>query len=205
MRIGIIGAGNVGRALSTASVRAGHTVTVTSSNDEEATQLASDLGVEKASSNADAISKSEVVILAVPADAISSIAQEASEALRGKVVIDVTNRFKAEQMDGTSNAELTQQKAPDARVVKAFNTILAANQSDPMEDGVQLDGFVAGDDLEAKRKVLDLVQSLGFRPIDAGPLAMSRALEAMGLLNISLNMQNRWPWQTGWKLVGPTA
>jgi 8-hydroxy-5-deazaflavin:NADPH oxidoreductase len=205
MQIGIIGAGNVGRALSTASVRAGHTVTVTSTNDEEATQLASDLGIEKASSNADAISKSEVVILAVPADAIPSIAQEASEALRGKVLIDVTNRFEPEQMDGTSNAELTQQKAPDARVVKAFNTILAANQSDPMEDGVQLDGFVAGDDPEAKRKVLDLVQSLGFRPIDAGPLAMSRALEAMGLLNISLNMQNRWPWQTGWKLVGPTG
>jgi len=205
MRIGIIGAGNVGRALSTASVQAGHTVTVTSADDKEATQLASDLGVEKASSNSEAISKSDVVILAVPASAISSIAQEASDALRGKVVIDVTNRFEPEQMDGTSNAELTQQKVPDAHVIKAFNTILAANQSDPMEDGVQLDGFVAGDDPEAKKTVLEYVQSLGFRPIDVGPLTMSRALEAMGLLNISLNMQNRWPWQTGWKLVGPTG
>jgi predicted dinucleotide-binding enzyme len=70
---------------------------------------------------------------------------------------------------------------------------------------VQLDGFVAGDDPGAKRQVLDLVQSLGFRPIDTGPLTMSRALEAMGMLNISLNMKNDWPWQTGWKLVGPTG
>jgi predicted dinucleotide-binding enzyme len=46
---------------------------------------------------------------------------------------------------------------------------------------------------------------MGFRPIDAGPLAMARALEGMGMLNISLNMNNGWPWQTGWKLLGPTA
>ena len=51
----------------------------------------------------------------------------------------------------------------------------------------------------------DLVQSLGFRPIDAGPLAMARALEGMGLLNIALNMKNDWPWQSAWKLVGPTG
>jgi 8-hydroxy-5-deazaflavin:NADPH oxidoreductase len=53
--------------------------------------------------------------------------------------------------------------------------------------------------------VLELVASLGFRPIDAGPLSMSRALEGMALLNIALNMTNGWPWQTGWKLLGPTG
>ena len=71
--------------------------------------------------------------------------------------------------------------------------------------GVTLDGFVAGDDVGAKQAALSLVESLGFRPIDAGPLAMARALEGMGTLNISLNMANDWPWQTGWKLVGPTG
>jgi len=53
-------------------------------------------------------------------------------------------------------------------VVKAFNTALAARQADPVVDGVQLDGFVAGDDQAAKRQVLELVGSIGFRPIDAG-------------------------------------
>jgi predicted dinucleotide-binding enzyme len=95
--------------------------------------------------------------------------------------------------------------APNARVVKAFNTILAAHQAAPDIDGIQLDGFVAGDDGAAKKKVLELVTSLGFRPIDAGPLAMARALEGMGTLNISLNMTNGWPWQSGWKLLGPTG
>jgi 8-hydroxy-5-deazaflavin:NADPH oxidoreductase len=95
--------------------------------------------------------------------------------------------------------------APRARVVKAFNTILAGRQSDPEIDGVQLDGCVASDDSAGKQKVLDLVGSLGFRPVDAGPLTMARALEGMAVLNISLNMTNGWSWQSGWKLLGPTG
>jgi predicted dinucleotide-binding enzyme len=68
-----------------------------------------------------------------------------------------------------------------------------------------VDGYVAGDDPEAKNRVLELARSIGFRPVDVGPLLMARTLEAMAWLNISLNMQNRWPWQAGWKLVGPTS
>jgi aryl-alcohol dehydrogenase len=71
---------------------------------------------------------------------------------------------------------------------KAINTVFASRQADPSIDGVQLDGFVASADDTAKSTVLEFVESLGFRPIDAGPLAMARALEGMGLLNISLNM-----------------
>ena len=89
-------------------------------------------------------------------------------------------------------------------MIKAFNTIFAGKQSDPEIDGIQLDGFVAGDS-EAKKTVLSPVESLGFRPIDAGSLAMARGLEGMAMLNISLNMTNNWPWQSGWKLLGPTG
>jgi hypothetical protein len=64
---------------------------------------------------------------------------------------------------------------PGGKVVKAINTIFAAHQADPLIDGIQLDGFVASDDIDAKKKVLEFVGSLGFRPIDAGPLAMARA------------------------------
>ena len=90
-------------------------------------------------------------------------------------------------------------------MVKAFNTAFASRQADPVVDGVRVDGYVAGDDAEAKAAVLQLVESIGFVPIDVGPLAMSRALEGMGLLNITLNIRNGWPWQDGWKLVGPTS
>ncbi len=205
MNIGIIGAGNVGRALAKASVRAGHTVTVTAPSAEDAGHVAREAGATAADSNAVAVANAEAVILAVPFDAVSGIARELGAGLDGKIVIDVTNRFRPEELDGSSNAERIQEMAPNARVVKAFNTIFAAHQDDPVIDGIQLDGFVAGEEGAAKNQVLALVESLGFRPVDAGSLVMSRALEGMGMLNISLNMSNNWPWQTGWKLLGPTG
>lgn len=205
MKIGILGAGNVGRALATASVRAGHTVTITAPHAEEAGHVAAEAGATVADSNAKAVANAEVVILAVPFDAVSGIASELGSGLDGKVLIDVTNRFSPDQLNGPSNGERIQEMTPNAKVVKAFNTIFAAHQADPMADGIQLDGFVAGDDDAARARVLELVESLGFRPIDAGPLAMSRALEGMGTLNIALNVAHGWPWQTGWKLLGPAG
>jgi len=205
MKIGIIGAGNVGTALGAASVRAGHEVTITSAEAGQAQVVAGQINSASAATNRDAVAGAELVILAVPFDAVRTIVEALGPLLDGKVAIDVTNRFAAEQLDGASNAELIQQMAPGTKVIKAFNTIFAAHQSDPLVDGVQLDGFVAGDDADAKQQVLELVDSLGFRPIDAGSLAMARALEGMGTLNIALNVSNGWPWQSGWKLVGPTG
>jgi predicted dinucleotide-binding enzyme len=207
MKIGIIGAGNVGGALTRASVRAGHSVAISAAIEAEAESVASEVGegVTAATSNSEAVAGAEIVILAVPYDAVSAIISELGSELDGKVVVDVTNRFAPEQLDGPSNAELIQEMAPNALVLKAFNTVFAARQADPVIDGTQLDGFVAGEDGAAKERVLELVGSLGFRPIDAGSLAMARALEGMGTLNISLNAANGWPWQSGWKLLGPTG
>jgi 8-hydroxy-5-deazaflavin:NADPH oxidoreductase len=209
MRIAMIGSGNVGRALSASSVRAGHRVIMSSANPQDAAQVAPQVGAEAAASNQEAVKQAEVVILAVPNPSLDQIVDELSDALDSKVVIDVTNRVNPQDpgavLDGNSNAERIQARLPRARVVKAFNTALASRQADPVVDGMQLDGYVAGNDEEAKLQVLDLVKSLGFRPIDAGPLAMARALEAMALLNITLQIRNNWPWQAGWKLVGPTG
>jgi hypothetical protein len=107
--------------------------------------------------------------------------------------------------NGTSGAELVARAAPQARVVKAFNTVFAGNQATAVIDGTQLDGFVAGDDPDAKQTVMDLLATIGFRPIDAGPLSVSRYLEGMGFINIALNARNDWSWQSGWKLVGPLS
>ena len=81
----------------------------------------------------------------------------------------------------------------------------ASRMANPRSNGTQLDGFVAGDDEAAKQKTLEFAESIGFRPIDAGPLSMARALEGMGLLHILLQIKHNWPWQSGWKLAGPTA
>jgi NADPH-dependent F420 reductase len=205
MRVAMIGAGNVGQALTRASTRAGHSVSISATSRDEAEKAAAEAGGTAVSSNREAVADADLVILAVPFNAVESIVREIGSEIDGKVVIDVTNRFDPNELNGPSNAERTQQMASNARVVKAFNTVFATKQSDPSIDGIQLDGFVAADDTEAKSKVIEFVQSLGFKPIDAGPLAMARALEGMGTLNISLNKNNGWPWQSGWKLLGPTS
>lgn len=204
MKIGIIGSGNVGSALGRASIGAGHAVSISDADQDQAAKVAKEVGARLASTIQEAVSDAEVVILAVPYDAVEGILRELGSLVKGKVVVDVSNRFGGDQLGAPSNAEKIQ-KMTEAPVIKAFNTIFASHQADPKADGIQLDGFVAGDDAGAKKTGLSLVESLGFRPIDAGPLAMARALEGMGTLNISLNMNNDWPWQTGWKLLGPTG
>jgi len=62
-----------------------------------------------------------------------------------------------------------------------------------------------GDDGDGKADVLDLIESVGFHPIDVGPLSVARTLEAMGWLNIQLQIQDGWPWQGGWKFAGPSG
>lgn len=208
MNIAIIGSGNVGSALAKAFTAAGHDVVVTSEDMESAEGLSDTTAAETAESNKAAAADADIVVLAVPYDAVASILGDLDGAA-GKILIDVTNRIApddpASAIDGTSNAESIQVSAPESRVVKAFNTVFAGNQADPVVDGIQLDGFVAGDDESAKADVLALAESVGLRPLDVGGLAMARALEAMGALNISLQMRNGWSWQTGWKLVGQTT
>jgi 8-hydroxy-5-deazaflavin:NADPH oxidoreductase len=207
MEVAIIGAGNVGRALAGSSIRAGHAVTISASDPENARNLAAEIGGRAAESNREAIDVADVVVLAVPYQALDGLLDEVGDALGGKIVIDVTNRVNPADpglfLDGTSAAEQIQSRVPSARVFKSLNYAFASNQADPVVEGTRLDGFVAGDDEESKSKVLDLVRSIGFRPIDAGPLAMARALEAMASLNIVLQIRNDWAWQSGWKLVGP--
>ncbi len=209
MHIAIIGAGNVGKALAKSGVRAGHTVTLSASDTEHAKEAALATGARPAASNVEAVKEAELVIVAVPYDKLGDVFRELGSSVDGKVVVDATNHVNVQnpgEVLGTiSNAEEIQKRHPKVHVVKAFNYAFAARMAEPSVDGIRLDGFVAGDDQAAKDKVLELVESIGFRPIDAGPLVMARALEAMALLNITLQIRNSWPWQNGWKLVDPPS
>ena len=203
MQIAIIGAGNVGRALATSLTRAGHDVTVSAAHPEHARETAAQTGATAATSNREAVSAADLVVLAVPASAFDALAGELGSQVAGKVVVDVSNR-PTPNADGpaTSIAEELQTKLPAAKVVKAFNTVFASRQAQPQVAGIAPDGFVAGDDATAKQTVLDVVESLGFRPVDAGSLAAARTLEGMAWLNIQRNMAGG-TWQDAWVLVGP--
>ena len=208
MDIAIIGAGNVGKAITGSASRAGHRVTLSSAKGDSAIAAAQESGARAAVSNREAVEGADVVILAIPYTAVDEVLGELGSQLAGKVLVDATNPLKPDYSglatNGSSGAEEIQRKAQGARVVKAFNTAFAARQADPnVAGGLRADGYVAGDDEEAKQAVLGLLADIGFNPVDAGPLAMARYLEGMAWLNISLQMKNGWSWQASWKLVGP--
>jgi predicted dinucleotide-binding enzyme len=191
MKVAIIGKGNVGTALGKGLGNAGYEVRFGHRDPKEPVSEAANWG--------------EVIILAVPHpnadDAIANIKPYAD----GKTVIDVMNAI-GEDMDldiscTTSTAEETQRKLPKARVVKAFNTVFAKNQSTAKVGDQQLTAFYAGDDQTAKRTVAKLTSDMGFDPVDCGPLRSARYLEAMGILNISLAYKYGLGTDIGFRLV----
>jgi len=209
MRIAIIGAGNVGGGLASAAVTAGHDVVLSASNPASAQETAARTGATAVNSNAEAVDGADLVVFAVPGGTVAGVAAELTEALAGKIVVDATNplndTYTGLTTVGESSAELLQQQLPDATVVKSLNTVFASRYANPTEDGQPLDALIAGDDADAKATVTQLVESIGFRPVDAGGLRMARALEEIAFLNISLNAGNGWTWQSAFQLVGPTT
>jgi hypothetical protein len=199
MRIGIIGVGNVGGGLATALSKAGHDVVVAASGAANAREAAARFGSRPAASVADAARDAEALILAVPADAHAELADLIEPHVSGKAVVDVSNGPQAVE-SGRSLAEDLAQRLPDAHVIKAFNTIFASRLAEPVDAGQPLDGYLAGDDADAKAMVAGLVADVGLEPMDVGGLQMARVLEGMAWLNIGLTMANSWPWRSGWKL-----
>lgn len=202
MKVAIIGAGNVGKALGTSITRAGHDVTIAARHPEQAQAAAQEIGAQAAESNVAAVTGADVVILAIPyVGASEEVANEIADAVAGKTVIDATNPVKIDYSglatNGSSAAEEFQKRLPEARVVKAFNTVFAANQANP---SAEIDGYVAGDDADAKQTVLGLIESIGMRPLDVGPLSSARYLEGMANINIGLNAANGWSWTSAWRL-----
>jgi 8-hydroxy-5-deazaflavin:NADPH oxidoreductase len=191
MKIGIIGKGNVGTALAKGLSRAGHEIKFGHRDPKEPAEEAAKWG--------------DVIILAVPFDNVSDAAKAVGSLADGKTLIDVTNALDKnwELAIGftTSAAEKLKSYLPNARVVKAFNTVLAQNQSSGRINNEQLSLFVAGDDKEAKQTVMQLGKEIGFDSVDAGPLKAARYLEPMGVLNINLAYTLKMGPKIGFRLV----
>lgn len=211
MQYAILGAGNVGTSIARAVAAAGHAVTAADPDQSSLDRLSGEVtDVTTTADAAEAVTDADVVVLAVPFPVVEDLVSGLADALADTIVIDATNPL-ADDMSGLvtdggdGGAERVQAAAPRARVVKAFNTVFAGNQAVAEVDGTQLDGFIAGDDAEAKQTVTDLLRAVGFRTIDVGGLSSARYLEGMAYLNIALNASHGLPWQSGWKLVGPVA
>ncbi|HEU5161759.1 MAG TPA: NAD(P)-binding domain-containing protein [Thermoanaerobaculia bacterium] len=194
MKVGVLGTGDVGRALGKGFIELGHDVMMgsRSATNEKARAWAGERG-SKASTGtfADAASFGEVVVLATLGVANESVLQSAGpDRFRGKLVIDTTNPldFSAGMpptlafSGNDSGGERVQRQLPGARVVKAFNTVGSPFMFRPDFPGGPPDMFIAGDDEEAKKETARILTDFGWGTVDAGGITSSRYLEGMCLV-----------------------
>lgn len=192
MKVTVIGAGNMGSAFVKQLTRAGHQVSVTARDSAKAAQVAAAHPGAKAVATAGAAEGADAVVLATGyADAASAL--QSVGALKGKVVVDITNPLTADYMGltighDTSAAEEIAKAVPGAEVVKGFNTVFAQVLADGADfgNGRKVTVFVASDSARAKQTAAALAESLGFDVVDAGGLKNARYLEPVAGLNIYL-------------------
>ena len=158
MKIAIIGTGFIGGTLGRALANAGHEVTFGSRRADD--QVSSGTTARVASVG-DALAGSDIVVLALPAAAVSDLSAEHGDALAGKVVIDATNRM------GQAVANNRASLPPTVRYVRAFNTLGGENMADPVFAGGRADLFFSAP--EGDRSTVEtVIEGVGLRPIYVG-------------------------------------
>ncbi|HEX7178698.1 MAG TPA: NADPH-dependent F420 reductase [Nitrososphaeraceae archaeon] len=208
MKIGIMGAGDVGATLGKSWARKGHQIMfgVRNTQSPKASNLLK-------SSNAnltvggvsEAASFGDVIILAVPWSAVNQIIGIAGD-LAGKILVDTTNPFTSDLKGtviepSTSAAEEIAKLAPKSKVVKAFNTIGIKVLNNMIFGTNKADVFICGSDLKSRTTVKKLATDLGFEVVDVGPLSNARLLEHLSLLWIELAFRQEMGPNIAFKLL----
>jgi 8-hydroxy-5-deazaflavin:NADPH oxidoreductase len=189
LRLGIVGAGKFGTTLARAAVAVGYDVAISGSGPADDIALTVDVLAPgaRATTTDEVVRHADVIVLAVPTHRFRELPRDL---FAGKILIDVMNYWQpadgddpqlAAAPDGTSM--LVQDRFPSARLVKSLNQLgyhqLEENQR-PKEAPDRIAIGAAGDDRLAVRKVMRLLDRLGFDPVDAGPLKNGVALEPDG-------------------------
>ena len=190
MKIAIIGAGNVGKALAGRFAKAGHQIVFGVRDPAAAKNAALPHPALRA---AEAAAQAGAIVLATSWAGTESACREMS--LAGKIVLDCTNPLamgpagrELAVAHTNSAGEKVAAWCRGAHVYKAFNTVAAEVMVAPERMTVKPVVFVAGDDAARKPAVLKLVENTGFEARDAGPMRNARMLEYLALLYLDLAM-----------------
>ncbi len=184
MRIGIVGAGNIGTNCAVQFLAGGHEVMLSFSRDPASlSALADQLGAGCTSGQvAEAVAFADVVVLSVPWPVID-LALEQTGSLEGTLVIDTTNQFGADgvvDLGGGTAARFNSDRMPGARYTKSFNTITAGyqRQAAGRTGSDRLVQWICGDDQGAKHITAGLVHDAGYAPVDLGSIDACTVMEA---------------------------
>ena len=212
MKIGILGTGDVGKALGNAFLKLGHEVKMGSreANNPKAVEWARGAGKGASYGTfADAAKFGEGVVLATLGSATENAIKLAGpENLTGKLVVDTTNPLDFSKgmpptmFVGTTDSlgERIQRAAPGAHVVKAFNTVGNAHMLKPDFKGGPPDMFICGDNEEAKKRMSAILKDFGWGVVDIGGISASRWLEPMCLTWVLYGIKSG-SWNHAFKLL----
>ncbi|MBI4278864.1 MAG: NADPH-dependent F420 reductase [Armatimonadetes bacterium] len=200
MRVAIIGGtGKEGFGLAMRWARAGVDIIIGSRDAQRAQDAAGKanaaVGAPRVTGmlNPAAAAEADIVLISVPFEGHRAMVADLKDAMAGKVLVDITVPVAFGGVPAVvpvpegSAAEAAQKLlGPRTPVVAAFQTIpahLLADAEKPLEGDV----FICGDDAQAKARVVELVQQIGTRAIDCGPLSQTHTLERMTVLLLYLN------------------
>ncbi len=211
-KIGIIGSGAVGKALAKGFLDLGHPVMLGSRDVSKVADWQAAAGPSATTGNfGETAAFGDMIVLAVAGAAAEEALRIAGiENIAGKTVIDVTNPIApAPPTDGVlqfftgpneSLMERLQSNAPDARFVKAFNSVGSGMMVNPHYADGQPTMFICGNDTGAKEEVADLLRGWGWDPLDMGTATAARAIEPLSMLWCIPGFRNN-EWTHAFKLL----
>ena len=189
MKIGIVGAGNIGGTVGKKWAEEGYEVVFGVREPQAAkveTLLAGIDGLATATTVDKASEESEVVLIATPGDEVAAIAHQLGTRLDRKILIDATNNVRQPIMH---NLDVLQEHAPHASLYRAFNTLGWENFAEPVAGGVPADLFYCGDGGEPQAIVEQLIRAVGLRPVYVGGVEQAPLLDNLTRLWFALAMQ----------------
>ena len=204
MKIGVLGSGDVAKVLASGFLKHGHEAIMGTRDTAKLAQWAKENTRGKVGSFAEAAAFGEVVVLAVKGTASADALRAAgAKNLAGKPVVDATNPIADAPMTNgvlkfftnldESLMERLQREFPQARFVKAFNSVGSARMVDPQFAAGKPTMFICGNDEAAKKTVARLVEQFGWETADMGKAEAARAIEPLCILwCIPGFLRNEW-------------
>jgi len=180
--IGIIGAGAIGQAFAKQAVKAGINVILSNSRGPDTlTSVVEGLGSKARAGTVQQAAEADVVFVSTNWARTESALKDLK--WENRILIDATNPvllpgYKLAELNGQNSSQVLSGWVPGARVVKAFNTLLASVLAqDPEHAGGRRVVFLSGDHADAKAEIVQLIQRLGFASIDLGGLDVGGYLQ----------------------------
>jgi 8-hydroxy-5-deazaflavin:NADPH oxidoreductase len=193
MKFGFIGAGGVAQTYAKHFVRHGHEVVLSNSKGPDSlVELVRSIGPNAKAGTVKEAAKQDIVILCVRWNQAKQALAEVSD-WNGRILVDATNRPLDEDTKGKTSSEVIASYVPDARVIKALNTLVVKWIQDFSTKKPKSVLFLSGDEVDAKQKLARALEETGFIPLDLGGLIDGGRLQQFGgpLNALHLNLLDR--------------